>query len=71
MSNEKLLTGQLPPIVENIPAVVFRLSHKEESRSTWFVTRNISMYGYNAQDFMDDKIRCFDIGHPDARVLPK
>ena len=59
----------LPDLIEHIPAVVFRLSHKEDSWKTWFVTRNISMYGYDAEDFVADRVRWFSIVHPDDRVF--
>ena len=59
----------LPPIIEHVPAVVFRLSHKDDNWSTWFVTRNISMYGYDAEDFLSGKRRWLELVHPDDRVL--
>lgn len=59
----------IPALIEHVPAVVLRLSHKEDLWRTWFVTANISMYGYTADEFMDDNIRWFDLVHPDDRVL--
>ena len=56
-------------VIEHIPAVVFRFSHERDDWRTWFVTRNISMYGYTAEEFMNDSIRWMDIVHPDDRVL--
>lgn len=58
-----------PDLIENIPGVAFRFSHKDDCWKTWFVTQNISMYGYNADDFMSDRVRWMDIVHPDDRVL--
>lgn len=58
-----------PALIEHMPGVAFRLSHKEDCWRTWFVTQNISQYGYKAEDFMSDKIRWRDIVHPDDRVL--
>ncbi|MDR2038805.1 MAG: PAS domain-containing protein [Bacteroidales bacterium] len=60
--------ASLPPIIEHVPAVVFRLSHKKDNWSTWFVTQNISMYGYTADEFMSKTKNWFDIVHPDDRV---
>lgn len=68
ISNDPRL-AELPEIIEHIPAVVFRLSHKEDQWRTWFVTDNISMYGYSAEDFMSDRVRWFDLVHPDDKVL--
>ena len=62
-------SARLPSLIEHVPAVVFRLSHREDNWRTWFVTQNISMYGYAAEEFMTDRIRWFDIVHPDDRVL--
>lgn len=59
----------LPEIVENVPAVVMRLSHIDDNWRTWFVTRNVSMYGYTTDDLMSGKITWFDLVHPDDRVL--
>ena len=60
---------RLPELIEHIPAVAFRLSHKEDSWKTWFVTQNVSMYGYDAADFFADRVRWLDIVHPDDRVF--
>ena len=56
-------------VIEHIPAVVFRFSHEMDDWRTWFVTRNISMYGYTAEEFMNNTVRWMDIVHPDDRVL--
>ena len=61
--------NELPPIIENVPAVVFRLSHEKDKWRTWFATRSVSKYGYDVEDFLQDKIRWLDIVHPDDRVL--
>lgn len=60
---------ELPPMIENIPAVVFRLSHKQDNWRTWYVTRSISTYGYTAEEFMSGDMTWFDLVHPDDRVL--
>lgn len=62
-------TQALPPIIENCPAVVFRLSHKGDNWRTLHVTQNISKYGYNAEDFLSGRKQWFTIVHPDDRVL--
>ena len=59
----------LAEIIDSVPAVVARLSHDGDTWSTWFVTRNISMYGYDYEDFISGRYRWFDIVHPDDRVL--
>lgn len=59
----------LAEIIEHIPSVVLRLSHREDNWTTWFVTQNISMLGYSKEEFMDGLVRWFDIVHPDDRVL--
>ena len=56
-------------MLEHIPAVVFRFSHREDDWRTWYVTQNISMYGYHADEFLDGSVRWMDIVHPDDRVL--
>ena len=61
--------ADLPAIIEHIPAVVFRLSHRQDQWRTWFVTENVSMYGYSADDFMSGRVRWFDLVHPDDKVL--
>ena len=61
--------NQLPPIIESSPAVVFRFSHKGDNWRTWFVTQNISQYGYTADEFMTGAVTWTDIVHPDDRVL--
>ncbi|MDL2273789.1 EAL domain-containing protein [Oscillospiraceae bacterium OttesenSCG-928-G22] len=61
--------NDLASIIEHIPAVVFRLSHREDNWKTWFVTKNVSMYGYTPEEFTDGDKNWFDIVHPDDRVL--
>lgn len=62
-------TADIPPLIEHVPAVIFRLSHKADQWRTWFVTKNISQYGYTVEEFMNDRIRWFDLVHPDDKVL--
>ena len=69
MYRETSAYADLPDLVENIPAVVFRFSHKEDNWKTWFVTQNISMYGYTAEEFLNGTITWTDLVHPDDRVL--
>ena len=64
-----LKSEQLPPLIEHVPAVVFRLSHKSDNWRTWFVTQNVSMYGYSVEEFMEGNTSWFDIVHHDDRVL--
>lgn len=59
----------LPPLVEQIPAVVFRLSHNGECWKTLYVTRNISIYGYDAEEFLSNTLSWTDLVHPDDKVL--
>lgn len=59
----------LPDIIEHVPAVVMRLSHENDHWHMWFVTQNVSMYGYDAQAFMSGEITWFDLVHPDDKVL--
>ncbi|MDL2316299.1 PAS domain-containing protein [Desulfovibrio sp. OttesenSCG-928-A18] len=63
------LSPQLPPIIEHVPAVVLRLSHEGDDWRTWFITQNVSMYGYSVEDFMSGAYRWMDLAHPDDRVL--
>lgn len=67
--NHDKVQSPLPPLVEQIPAVVFRLSHDGERWKTWYVTRNVSMYGYDAEDFLSDTLTWSALVHPDDRVL--
>ena len=61
--------ANLPDIIESVPAVVFRLSHKGDNWKTWYVTQNISMYGYTAEEFINGSVVWFDLVHPDDKVL--
>lgn len=61
--------GGLPPLIEHVPAVVFRLSHTGDAWKTWYVTRNVSMYGYSSEEFTSGGKNWLDIVHPDDRVL--
>lgn len=58
--------GQL---LEHVPAVVFRLTHVDGRWNTLFVTQNISMYGYTAEEFTSGALSWNDIVHPDDLVL--
>lgn len=66
---QNLEFNHLPDVIESAPAVAFRLSHKEDSWRTWFVSENVSMFGYERDDFLSDTIRWFDLVHPDDKVL--
>lgn len=46
-----------------------RLSHNGEDWSTWFITQNISQYGYDRDDFMTGRVKWLDLIHPDDKVL--
>lgn len=59
----------MPSIVEHVPAVVMRLSHKEDNWKTLFVTKNISMFGYTYDEIITNKISWLEMVHPDDRVL--
>lgn len=59
---------ELLPIIDHIPFVVFRLSHKEDNWRTRFVNKNISMYGYTVEEFMSGEVTWFNLVHPDDRV---
>lgn len=61
--------AKLPDLVEHMPAVVFRLSHKGDNWRTLFVSQNVSRWGYTAEEFTEGGKNWFDIVHPDDRVL--
>ncbi|MDL2314375.1 PAS domain-containing protein, partial [Desulfovibrio sp. OttesenSCG-928-C14] len=65
----KELESSLPPLIEHVPAVVFRLSHKEDDWKTLFVNKRVSTFGYTPEDFLDGEMNWFDIVHPDDRVM--
>ncbi|UQZ88738.1 hypothetical protein C4J81_05775 [Deltaproteobacteria bacterium Smac51] len=56
-------------MVENMPGVGLRLSHKGENWRTLFITQNISMYGYTTDEFMSGEVGWIDLVHPDDRVM--
>lgn len=56
-------------ILESVPALVMRLSHKDNDWSTLFITKNISIYGYTPEEFMEGETKWLDIVHPDDRAL--
>ncbi|MCD8350168.1 MAG: ATP-binding protein [Planctomycetaceae bacterium] len=58
----------LPPIIENVPGVVFRLSHDGGNWRTLYVTRNIVTYGYTVDDFLSGDRQWLNLVHPDDRV---
>ena len=68
-SHSGLMPSSLPLLVESIPAVVFRLSREGDVWKTWYVTRNLSMFGYTAREFMAGERSWADLVHPDDRVL--
>ncbi|MCP1101796.1 diguanylate cyclase (GGDEF)-like protein [Aequitasia blattaphilus] len=56
-------------MLEHIPAVVFRLSHEKDNWKTLYVTNNVSIYGYDREDFLTGKVKWFDLVHPDDKVV--
>lgn len=56
-------------MLEHMPAVVFRLTHKDNQWKTVYVTENISMFGYTREDFVSGNYTWFSLVHPDDRVL--
>ncbi len=58
----------LPPIIENVPGVVFRLSHEHGNWRTLYVTRNIAAFGYGIDDFLSGDRQWIHLVHPDDRV---
>jgi signal transduction histidine kinase/CheY-like chemotaxis protein len=71
MTNNRsdLQAGGLPENVKHIPVVMFRLTRRENHWHTWFVTQNVSMYGYSAADFLTGHKTWLDLVHPDDREL--
>lgn len=65
----KAQLDSLPPLVEHVPAVVFRLTHDGDDWRTLYVTENISMYGYSAEEFRENRKTWISLVHPDDRVL--
>lgn len=51
-------------IVENSPAVLFRLDTKNHFEVT-YITENINQYGYNAEDIIAEKMSFLDLIHPE------
>ena len=56
-------------IIEDLPVVSMRLSYEDQQWDTWFISKNIEMYGYSRQDFLDGKLSWVDFVHPDDRVV--
>ena len=56
-------------IVENEPFVTMRLSYDGKRWNTWFVSKNIAMFGYDREDFLSQKISWAEIIHPDDRTV--
>ena len=54
-------------IIEKSPSVAMRVSGDVEKRKTLFITKNISKYGYNRDDFLSGKLSWMDVIHPDDR----
>ena len=69
MKDIKAIEAELPHLIEHVPAVVFRLSRDGDEWRTWYVTRNVSMYGYTAEDFLSGSVHWLDLVHPDDRVM--
>lgn len=59
----------LAEIIEAMPAVVMRLAHIGDDWQTWFVTGNISTYGYDREEFLSGRVKWPDLCHPDDRVI--
>lgn len=59
----------LTEIIEAMPAVVMRLAHVGDDWLTWFITENVSMYGYTREEFMSGKVKWHDLCHPDDRII--
>lgn len=59
----------LTEIIEAMPAVVMRLAHIGDDWLTWFISENISWYGYSREEFMNGKVKWHDLCHPDDRII--
>ncbi|KEO72526.1 PAS domain S-box protein [Anditalea andensis] len=56
-------------IIENSPAVLFTLDPNNDFQIK-FITDNISLFGYNAQDIINNKVSILDFIHPeDAKSM--
>jgi len=51
-------------IIENSPAVLFTLDPNRDFKIT-FITDNISLFGYNAQDIINNEVSILEFIHPD------
>lgn len=56
-------------IVENGPFVSMRLSYENGLWKTWYISDNISIFGYNPADFLAQKLTWVDLLHPDDRIV--
>ena len=54
-------------IIERSPSIALRATRKSAQWSTSFITRNISIYGYDSNDFLSGKLNWIDIVHPDDK----
>ncbi len=61
--------SHLPDIIEQIPGVAFRHFRQGDSWHTWFVTQNVSMYGYTPEEFTSQQKQRFDLVCPDDRTM--
>ncbi len=67
MSTEKIVDYR--QMLDNFPVVTMRLSYKDSQWETWYVSKNVSAYGYSWEDFMEGKVTWIDMVHPDDRVV--
>jgi PAS domain S-box-containing protein len=60
----KEMANTVKVIVENSPAVLFRLDPKNRFEVT-YITENINQYGYKAEDIIAEKMSFLDLIHPE------
>jgi len=56
-------------MLENFPVISMRLRFDGEFWETWYVSSNVSFYGYSQEEFIEGGLTWIDIVHPDDRVM--
>ena len=56
-------------ILENQPFVTMRLFYEDGVWNTWYITPNVSKFGFSSDDFQSGKITWSKMLHPDDRVV--
>lgn len=60
----QMLSKQVKLIVENSPAVLFRIDPSQNYKIK-FISENIKQFGFSANDLIEDEVSFFDLLHPE------